>query len=223
MTHQDSDTTRLQDYIAEVLPWAQGHQRKGITTFVGAIIEKQTGNQAELARGLGNQEAGVTRVSRLLHDERLAPHRLAEAVLAQALRPLPPTGKVRLALDWPIEGTQPLRGVSLVTGGRAVPSYWRAYEAAGLKGRMRRYEKAVIRRAGSRGQPAIGQRRGRVTADRGFAEVALVDVLTEWGGGVYPPGQGQHQSLRPGPVAGAAHREGCRPCPPPQPGPRGRL
>jgi hypothetical protein len=86
MTHQDTETTRLAEYIAAVLPWAHGHQIKGITTFVGAIIEKQSGNQAEVARGLGNQEASVKRLSRLLHNERLAPHRLADAVLTQALQ-----------------------------------------------------------------------------------------------------------------------------------------
>jgi hypothetical protein len=181
MTHQDSETTRLTEYIANVLPWAHGHQLKGITTFVGAIIAKQTGNQAELVRGLGNQEAAVKRLSRLLHNERLAPHRLADAVLAQALRQLPPRGKVRLALDWTIEGPQHLLVVSLVTGGRAVPIYWRAYDAGVLKGRMRRYEMAVIRRAVSRVQRAIGGRRVILTADRGFADVALVDVLTDLG------------------------------------------
>jgi Transposase DDE domain len=181
MTHQDSGTTRLQEYIAQVLPWAHGHQLKGITTFVNAIIEKQTGNQAELARGLGNQEAAVKRLSRLLHNERLAPHRLADAVLAQALRQLPPTGKVRLALDWTIEGSQHLLVASLVTGGRAVPLYWRAYDATVLKGRMRRYEMAVIRRVITRVQRAIGRRRVILTADRGFADVALVEVLTELG------------------------------------------
>jgi hypothetical protein len=164
-----------------VLPWAHGHQLKGITTFVGAIIEKQTGNQAALARSLGNQEAGVKRLARLLHNERLAPHRLADAVLEQALRQVPPKGKVRLALDWTIEGDQHLLVVSLVMGGRAVPIYWRAYHATVLKGRMRRYEMAVIRRAVRRVQRALGPRRLRVTADRGFADVALVDVLTELG------------------------------------------
>jgi hypothetical protein len=181
MTHQDSETTRLAEYIAHVLPWAHGHQLKGITTFVGAIIEKQTGNQAALARSLGNQEAGVKRLARLLHNERLAPHRLADAVLAQALRQVPPKGKVRVALDWTIEGNQHLLVVSLVMGGRAVPIYWRAYHATVLKGRLRRYEMAVIRRAVRRVQRAIGPRRLRVTADRGFADVALVDVLTELG------------------------------------------
>ena len=181
MTQQDSQTTRLKEYIADVLPWAHGHQLKGITTFVGAIIEKQTGNQAELARGLGDQEAAVKRLSRLLHNERLAPHRLADAVLAQALRQLPPKGKVRLALDWTSEGSQHLLVVSLVTGGRAVPIYWRAYDAGVLKGRMRRYETAVLRRAITRVQQTIGGRRLLVTADRGFADVALVDVLTARG------------------------------------------
>jgi hypothetical protein len=181
MTPQDSGTTRLKEYIANLLPWAHGHQLKGITIFVGAILEKQTGTQAELARGLGNQEAAVKRLSRLLHNPRLAPHRLADAVLAQALRQLPPKGKVRLAIDWTIEGTQHLLVVSLVTGGRAVPIYWRAYDAAVLKGRMRRYETAVIRRVIRRVQQAIGRRRLIVTADRGFADVALVEVLTALG------------------------------------------
>ncbi len=183
MTHQDSETTRLAEYIANVLPWAHGHQLKGITTFVGAILETQSGTQAELARGLGNQEAGVKRLSRLLHNERLAPHRLADAVLAQALRQLPPKGRVRLALDWTSEGSQHLLVVSLLTGGRAVPIYGRADDATVLKGRMRRYEMAVIRRAVTRVQRASGQRRVLLTADRGFADVALVDVLSELGVG----------------------------------------
>jgi hypothetical protein len=181
MTHQASETTRLAEYSATVLPWAHGHQLKGITTFVGAIIEQQTGNQAALARSLGNQEAGVKRLARLLHNDRLAPHRLADAVLDQALRQVPAKGKVRLALDGTIEGDQHLLVVSLVMGGRAVPIDWRAYQATVLKGRMRRYEMAVIRRALRRVQRTSGWRRLRVTADRGFADVALVDVLTEVG------------------------------------------
>jgi len=182
MTNQDSETTRLAEYIANVLPWAPGQQLKGITTLVGAILEHQTGTQAELVRGLGNQEAAVKRQARLWHNERRAPHRLAEAVLAQALRQLPPKGKGRLALDWTIEGSHPLLVAALVTGGRAVPSSWRADAQTGLKGRMRRSEAAVIRRVRTRVPQAIGRRRLIVTADRGFAEVALVDVLTEVGG-----------------------------------------
>ena len=177
MTTLDSQTTRLAEYIKEVLPWAHGHQLKAITTFVTAIIDKQTGTQAALARTVGNQEAATKRLSRLIHNERLAPHALADAVLAQALRQLPRTGKVRLAIDWTIEGTQYLLVVSLVTGGRAVPVYWRAYDQAVLKGRMRRYEMAVIKRVLRRVRRRVGRRRLRVTADRGFADVALCDLL----------------------------------------------
>ena len=177
MTTLDSQTTRLAEYIKEVLPWAHGHQLKALTTFVAAIIDKQTGTQAALARTVGNQEAATKRLSRLIHNERLAPHALADAVLAQALRQLPRTGKVRLAMDWTIEGTQYLLVVSLVTGGRAVPVYWRAYDQAVLKGRMRRYEMAVIKRVLRRVRRRVGRRRLRVTADRGFADVALCDLL----------------------------------------------
>src|SRR5437879_13208557 len=117
MAHQDSWTTRLKEYIAQMLPWAHGHQLKGITTFVGAIIEKQTGNQAELARGMGNQEAALKRLSRLLHNERLAPHRLADAVLAQALRQLPPTGQVGVGLGWEDGGEQEWQAAWRAGGG----------------------------------------------------------------------------------------------------------
>ena len=118
MTHQDSDTTRLRDYIAEVLPWAHGHQLKGITIFVNAIIEKQTGNQAELARGLGNQEAAVKRLARLLHNERLAPHRLADAVVQRLLQKIliaakdlaPPLSPVHL-VSWDLSRLGVRRGV----------------------------------------------------------------------------------------------------------------
>ena len=214
MTQQDSWTTRLKNYIADVLPWTHGHQLKGIATFVGAIIEKQTGNQAELARGQGNQEAAVKRLSRLLHNARLGPHRLADSVLAQALKQLPAGGPVRLAIDWTIEAPHHLLVVSLVTGGRAVPIYWRAYDAGVLKGRMRRYEMAVIRRVITRLHRQIGRRRVIVTADRGFADVALVDVLTALGvafiirvkGGTNVCWHGQWRKLHTVPFVGNARR-----------------
>jgi len=170
-------TTRLREYIKETLPWAHGHQLKAILAFVVAIMDRQTGNQAELARTQGNQEAAAKRLSRLIHNPRLGPLALADAVLEQALRQLPSHGKVRLAIDWTIEEPKYLLVVSLVMGGRAVPIYWRAYDASVLKGRMRRYETAVIGRALRRVRRQIGPRRLRVTADRGFADVALCDLL----------------------------------------------
>jgi hypothetical protein len=181
MRTQDSTTTRLNDYIAYMLPWAHGHQRKGIRDFVRAIIDQQTGCQAQLARCFGNQEAAAKRLSRLLHNERLEPRHLADAVLLQALVQLPAHGPVRLAIDWTIEGPQHLLVVSLIVGRRAVPIYWRAYDAAVLKGRMKRYELAVIRRAVTRVIRKVGRRRVRVTADRGFADVALFTLLTALG------------------------------------------
>jgi hypothetical protein len=164
---------------------------------------------------LGNQEAAANRLSRLLHNERLAPHRLADAVLEQALRQLPPQGRVRLALDWTIEGTQPLLVVSLVTGGRAVPIYWRAYNVTVLTGRMPRYELAVIRRAVTRVQRRIGRRRVIVTVDRGFADGALREVLSALGvefiirvkGGTKVCVRGQGRALQTlGFVGNARHR-----------------
>jgi hypothetical protein len=106
---------------------------------------------------------------------------LADAVLLQALVQLPSHGPVRLAIDWTIEGHQHLLVVSLLVGRRAVPIYWRAYNAAVLKGRMKRYELAVIRRAVTRVLRKVGRRRVRVTADRGFADVALFTLLTDLG------------------------------------------
>src|SRR5215470_18199965 len=181
MAPQDSPPTRLSDYIAFLLPWAHGHQLKAIGDFVAALIEQQTACQAQLARSFGNQEAAVKRLSRLLHHERLDPRLLADAVLLQALHQLPRHGKVRLAIDWTIEDNQHLLVVSLIVGRRAVPMYWRAYDAGVLKGRMKRYELAVIRRAVGRVIQAVGKRRVMVTADRGFADVALFSLLNELG------------------------------------------
>ena len=181
MENQDITATRLHEYIAFMLPWAHGHQRKAIKDFVAAIIERQSGCQAQFARGFGNQEAASKRLSRLLHNPRLEPRHLADAVLLQALHQLPRQGGVRLAIDWTVEGHQHLLVVSLVIGRRAVPIYWRAYDASVLKGRMKRYELAVIRRALSRVVQAVGKRRVWVTADRGFADVALFELLKELG------------------------------------------
>jgi hypothetical protein len=164
-----------------MLPWAHGHQLKAIGDFVAAIIEQQTAWQAQLARYCGHQEAAVKRIARLLHNERLDPRLLAEAVLLQALPQLPKHGKVRLAMDWTIEADQHLLVVSLIVGRRAVPIYWRASDASVFKGRMKRYELAVLRRAVGRVAQAVGKRCVMVTADRGLADVALFALLSPLG------------------------------------------
>jgi hypothetical protein len=126
MQSQDAATPRLDAYITHMLPWAQGHPRKALRDFVQAIMAQQTGCQAQLARRFGNQEAAAKRLSRLLHNARLAPRHVAEAIRLQALVHLPAHGPVRLALDWTIAGHQPLLVVSLVLGRRAGPISWRA-------------------------------------------------------------------------------------------------
>jgi Transposase DDE domain len=172
----DALPTRLEDYIKELLPWAHGHQRKAITTFVAAIIDKQTGCQAELARTQGNQEAAVKRLSRLLHNERLQPKDFAEWLCRQALNQLPRTGRVRFTIDWTSEGSQHLLAVSLVVGRRALPIFWRAYDQTVLKGRMKRYELAVVKRAFKLIFQHVAPHRVCLTADRGFAD----DDLFAW-------------------------------------------
>jgi hypothetical protein len=172
--------SQLQEHVAEVLPGAHGHQVKALAVFVLAILERQTGNQADLTRELGNQEAALRRLSRLIHNPRLAPHQLAEAILAYALAQLPARGPVRLTIDWTSEGDQHLLIISLVIGGRAIPIFWRAYQASMLKGRMQRYELSVLQRVLTRLSRVVNLKRVLLTADRGFADVALIDLLETW-------------------------------------------
>lgn len=176
---QTSLPTRLREYITAILPWAHAHQQKAITDFVAAIIDNQTGCQAALARGFGNQEAACKRLSRLIHNERVKPHDLAEAVCCHALSQLPSHGRVRLTIDWTSENTQHLLVVSLVVGRRGLPIYWRAYDETVLKGRMQRYELAVVRRAFKLILRMVAAQRIRLTADRGFADTTLFDLLDE--------------------------------------------
>jgi RHS repeat-associated protein len=159
------------------MPWLHGHQVKAIALMVEAVLEHQTGIQAELVRSMGNQEASQKQLSRLIHNERLDPRKLADSMLDQTLAHLPKTGRVRVALDWTIEDDQHLLVVSLLIKGRAIPMFWRAYRASVLKGRMKRYEAAIIKRCLDRIRRVIGKRRVILTADRGFADVDLCDVL----------------------------------------------
>ena len=175
----DSDLTRVHDYIKETLPWAHTHQLKALTIFVSAIFDKQTGCQAKLARTQGNQEAACKRLSRLLHNERLPPKWLAESIAHQALSQVPPHGKVRVTIDWTTEDKQHLLIISLVIGRRGVPIYWRADDQSMLKGRMHRYERAVIKRAFKLIFQSVQRRRIRLTADRGFADEPLFALLQQ--------------------------------------------
>lgn len=154
-----------------------GHQIKGISDFVFAIIERQTAVQAGLAEVFGNPEAAGRRISRLLGNQRIAPRELAEMVFAQMLKQLPKTGKIRLAFDWTIEDQQYLLVISLVRNGRAIPIFWRGYEEHRLKRKMKWIERAMLKRVLGRIKEKIGKSRIILTADRGFAAVETFRLL----------------------------------------------
>ena len=177
--NKDSDLTHIENYIRTALPWAHGHQIKGLTRYVAAILRKQTGCQAQLARTQGNQEAACRQLGRLLHHRRLGPKRLIESLARQTLRQLPRSGTVRVAVDWTTEDDQHLLTVSVIIGRRALPFFWRAYRQDVLKGRMHRYERAVIRGALQLLFQYVSRRRVVLTADRGFADEPLFAQLQQ--------------------------------------------
>ena len=179
MKKETVSPTELAEYLKKIMPQAHGHQLKALTKFVLAIIAKQTGNQADLARGQGNQEAATKQLSRLLHNPRLKPKDLAEGICHQALAQVPKTGPVRVTLDWTTEDQQHLLVLSLVVGRRALPIYWRAYRQDVLKGRLKRYERAVIKRAFHLLWQHVAPHRIRLTADRGFPDHELFTLLEE--------------------------------------------
>jgi hypothetical protein len=148
---------------------------------VAAIIAQQTGCQAARARTQGNQEAAVKRLSRLLHNDRLKPKDFAAGLCRQALRQVPRTGRVRLTIDWTSQQHQPLLVVSLVGGRRALPLFWRASDQTVLKGRMKRYELAGLRRAFALIFQDVAPHRVRLTAERGCADEALFPFLETLG------------------------------------------
>jgi Transposase DDE domain len=172
--------TRVEEFIKQMMPWAHGHQIKAITKFVLAIIEKQTGCQAELARTQGNQEAAAKQLSRLIHNPRLKPEDFAKWLCLQVLaNQVPRSGRVRLAIDWTSEDDQHLLVISLIVGRRALPIFWRAYSQSALKGRMKRYELAVIKRAFKPIFQYVKPGRIRLSADRGFPDDDLFALLDE--------------------------------------------
>src|SRR5262247_2981764 len=88
----DSDLTRTQNYIKETLPWVNGHQLKSLSTFVSAILDEQTGNQAQLARTQGNQEAACKRRNRNSFDFGERPDFEAATVTKIKISPGTPIG-----------------------------------------------------------------------------------------------------------------------------------
>lgn len=178
---QHSLTTRLGEYISLVLPAAHAHQRKAICDFVFALLSVQSCCQAGLARFFDNFEAASKRLSRLLHNARLETEELTRAHAQALVARLPADGCVRLALDWTTEDTQHLLVASLSVGRRAIPLYWRAYEDSELKARMTIYEREFVRALFEQVLTSVARRRFILTADRWFADVNLLDLLSGLG------------------------------------------
>ncbi len=177
----DTLSTRLGEYISRVLPAAHGHQRKAVADFALALVTAQSCCQATLARFFDNFEAASKRLSRLLHNARLATDELARAHARALCAQLPRVGVIRLSLDWTTEDCQHLLVASVRVGGRAVPLYWRAYHDAELKERMTGYELGFVRHLFNEVLAEVARRRLVLTADRWFADVDLLDLLDESG------------------------------------------
>ena len=98
MRSQDAATTRLDNYIVDMLPWAHGHQRRALGDFGTACMAPPMGCHAPLARSVGNHEAAGKRLAHLLHHERLEPCHVAGAhcknVALARQRPLVPAPTV---------------------------------------------------------------------------------------------------------------------------------
>jgi hypothetical protein len=172
---------QLAEFVRLLYPSAHGHLVKALVAFILALTIKTSGCQAELARAFDNQEAASRRLGRLIHNPDWDPRRQADELLAYGLARLPRQGLVRVVIDWTSEADQHLLVVSLVVGRRALPLYWRAYDATVLKGRMGRYERAVLHRVLTQLIEVVGARRVRLLADRGFADVELCEFLEKYG------------------------------------------
>ena len=178
---QHSLTTRLGEYISLVLPEAHGHQQKAVTDFVPALLMVQSCGQARRARFFDNFESASKRLSRLLHNPRLATDELALAHARALTARLPTQRSVRLALDWTVADSQHLLVASLNVGRRGVPLYWRAYAGTELKQRMSLYEREFGRALFAEVLCGVARRRFILTADRWFADGDLLALLGELG------------------------------------------
>lgn len=147
MANIDSRTTRLLDSITALYPWAHGHQKKGLTRFVGAVLEIKSCTQAKLASAFEKKKAALKQLSRLWHNERLRTAELAEVVATE------------------------------IVGRRGVPLYWRAYPADSLKGHRSHLERAFLQRLCEVILRDLPRPQLLLTADRGFADVLLFDLL----------------------------------------------
>jgi Transposase DDE domain len=174
---QPSLTTRLDHYINTMWHETHAHQRKAFRDFVAALLAVRTCCQATLAHSFPNFEAASRRLTRWLHNPRLAPQAQARAHAQAVVAQLPLAGPVRIALDWTTEDRQHLLVASLLIGRRAVPLYWEAYTTGEVKGAQRALEHAFVEELFEQLLRGLARERLLVTADRGFCEGKLLARL----------------------------------------------
>lgn len=174
---QHSQPTRLKHYINTLMPETHSHQRKAFGDFVAALVVVRTCCQATLARYFPNFEAASRRLTRWLHNPRLDVQAQAHAHAQLLVHQLPPTGPVRVAIDWTTEDQQHLLVASLIVGRRAVPLYWEAYTTAARKGQQRAVEQAFLCQVVEKELGSVARERLLVTADRGFGDGTLLAEL----------------------------------------------
>ncbi len=177
MTEPNFRTTRLLEFITSLYPWAHGHQKKGLAKFVGALLAAKSCAQSKLANEFENKKAALKQLSRLLHNPRLRTHDLAEGVAQAFVAHLARYAVIRIALDWTVEDGKHLLVASAIIGRRAVPLYWRAYAEGDFKGHRSRIERAFVERLIKLILRDVPRSKLLLTADRGFADVLLFDLL----------------------------------------------
>lgn len=177
MKTQDPTPTRLVEYINLIFDDAHGHQRQAICDFVLALLSVRSCCQAALARFFDNFEAASRRLTRFVHNPRLSVDYLARQTARVIISQLPLIGTLRISIDWTIEDTQHLLVASLCIGRRAIPIYWRAYKESDLKDRRSELERDFTRTLITEVLAPVARSRLLVTADRGFADVELMNLL----------------------------------------------
>jgi hypothetical protein len=174
-----TQTTRLLEFITALYPWTHGHQKKALCDFIAALLEIKSCTQAKLAGAFENKVAAARRLTRLLHNQRLRTDDLAEGVAQQFVAHLGRYAWVRIALDWTVENGQHLLVASAVIGRRAVPIYWRAYTEGTLKTHRSQLEQAFVKRLFTIILRDVARAKIVFTADRGFADIRLMQCLDE--------------------------------------------
>jgi Transposase DDE domain len=177
MNNPNSRTTRLTEFITKLYPWGHGHQIKAFVAFVGALLEAKSCTQAKMAATFENKKAAVKRLSRFLHNPRLQTKDLAEGVATEFVSHVSRHAVVRIAIDWTVENGIHTLVASAILGRRAVPIYWRAYDEGTFKGHRSKIERAFVERLFKVILRDVARAKFIVTADRGFADVLLFDLL----------------------------------------------